>query len=280
VLLHPTSVRNRSAIALALEGVAAADLSTAEGAADAVDLVRRTSRDCADEHVVVVTDTNPSIALDPLEAVDRMARDGDLRVSVLSIGTAGPLAPLEGLAHAGLVRAAYGWTSEEVEAAIFDLVTSRPSVARHLDVSVRFDPDRVAWVRQVEEDRDRLDADHVLSGWSRTVLWELALRPVTEGPIVTATWTAESAVPGAWSREGAHEIRVETLPATFADATPETRLASVIGLAAHTIVGGLPRGRSWDDLVDLAEGAVRPEVPGDDRLPALVRLAADVAQRP
>jgi hypothetical protein len=280
VLLHPTAARNRGAIDLALQAIATADLSTAAGAADAEALVRRSARECADEHIVVVTDENPAISTEPLRSVDRIARSGDVTLSTVSIGTRAPVASLEELAHAGLGRATYGWTSEEVEAALWDVVTRRPTVARHLDVSIAFDPERVAWVRQVQEDRDRIDVDHVLSGWSRTVLWELALRPVHEGPIAHMSWTAESAIPGAWSREGDGELRVEDLPDRFADADAETRLASVIGLTAHSIVAGVPRGRTWKDLVDLADGVVRPDVPGDDRLPALVRLAAEAATRP
>ncbi len=280
ILLNPTAVRNPSAIQTVLDSLATSSGWFLGGAKDAVDLSKLMRRSCTDNRIVVVTDTNALIAVDPIATTTDIIRKDNVSVSAVSVGTAGPVAGIEELAHAGLGRVTYGWSKDEVEGALWDLIVPHNSVARHLDVAVHFNPETVAWARLVQEERDRLDVDHVLSGFVRTSLWEVALRPVTEGSVMQMTWTADSPIPGEWTKQGSAEITVEALPNVYADASADMRFAAAIGLAANTIVDGPPRGHSWEDLLLLAEAASRPGQPGDDRLSALVRLAATVASGP
>lgn len=255
-LLGPTEARERVAIHEAIDHTV--DLHPAGGTI--LDLVGRAALvdldRCADNRILLVTDDNAHIDVDPARVRRAVAdwRSQGIELWTLSLGMLGqPVPDIERItADGGGLHLAADTFSEATEQ-LAESLRAAGTVARAPAVTVSVDPERVVGLRRIGEDEPMSGADGwvlpatVDAGWREAALYALELAPGGAGPVASVTWSVSSPVPGEWTR--GDTLRVE--PEELAGAPAFLRDRYVAALVGETMAGrtAVP----WDAVVSLGD---------------------------
>jgi Ca-activated chloride channel family protein len=269
VVLEPTFdlVRVREAVGrLHAEGATNAEAGITVG----YDLANRYFRPEGNNRILLCSDGVANVGVTGperiLERIGREARKG-IELTTLGFGMGNYNDVLmEQLADKGDGRYAYVDTLDEARRVLVEeLEGTLETIAKDAKAQVAFNPEVVArWRLLGYENRDiadekfrddSVDAGEIGAGHSVTVLYEVKLKPgaTADRPVANLhlRWRSEQT---GRVREEEKLLRVSQLAASWEQATPALRLASVVAEFAEILKGSFwAKGSSLDELYRLAQ---------------------------
>jgi hypothetical protein len=210
---------------------------------------------CADHRVLLVTDDNHRLDVDPEEVTETVRAWGErgLELWTLSLGTLGRPAPVvEALTAAGRGAVIYADTPAEAVEPLSAALRATGAVARDLRVEVDLGPG-VRSAREVSGGSWEVPVT-VDAGWRQVRLYALELDPAAAGPVASVRWSFGSPVPGEWAVE--RSLVVEAGPMSAAARELRQRVFAV------AVAEALDGARSWRSVELAGEALVHEEGPG------------------